>query len=167
MFNKITIMKLTENQKRILYLIHLFTKNKETLWIREETLLGLIYYFVKKNVFDEPYDYAPSPYLWNGEIKYINISHEALFDLDRLLENEICYEILLSAKNLNYFIRGYRIGNIKLDYTYEKYNKEFSDLFDGNKLKKITLYENGIKIGNTFVDMTKIRDVKFKIGANL
>ncbi len=161
-------MKLSENQKRILYLINLYTKNDKTSWIREETLFGLIYYFVKNNVFDEPYDYAPSPYLWNGEIKYINISHEALFDLDFLLENELCYEILLSTKNLNYFIRGYRIGNIKLDKSYEKYKKDFSVLFEGDKLKEITLYENGIKIGNDIVvDITEINDIKFKIGANI
>jgi len=63
-------MKLSENQKRILYLINLYTQNNQNSWIREETLLGLIYYFVKNGVFDEPYDYAPSPYLWNGEIKF-------------------------------------------------------------------------------------------------
>ncbi len=161
-------MELSENQKRILYLISLYTQNDENCWIREETLLGLIYYFVKNNTFDEPYDYAPSPYIWNGEIKYINISHEALFDLDLLLENELCYEILLSAKNLNYFIRGYRIGNIKLDESYEKYKKDFSVLFDGNKPKEITLHKNGIKIGNDIlVDITEINDIKFKIGANI
>ena len=161
-------MKLSENQKRILYLINLYTQNDENSWIREETLLGLIYYFVKNGVFDEPYDYAPSPYLWNGEIKYINISHEALFDLDFLLENELCYEILLSAKNLNYFIRGYRIGSFRLDKSFDKYKEEFSILFDNGKLKEVTLYENGIKIGKDItVDITKLNDINFRIGVNI
>jgi hypothetical protein len=161
-------MKLSENQKRILYLINLYTQNNQNSWIREETLLGLIYYFVKRGVFDEPYDYAPSPYLWNGEIKYINISHEALFDLDFLLENELCYEILLSAKNLNYFIKGYRIGNFKLDNTFDKYKDEFSILFDNDKLKEVTLYKKGIKIGNdVIVDITKLNDINFRIGVKI
>jgi hypothetical protein len=161
-------MKLSENQKRILYLINLYTQNNQNSWIREETLLGLIYYFVKSGVFDEPYDYAPSPYLWNGEIKYINISHEALFDLDFLLENELCYEILLSAKNLNYFIKGYKIGNFKLDNTFDKYKDEFSILFDNDKLKEVTLYKKGIKIGNdVIVDITKLNDINFRIGVKI
>jgi hypothetical protein len=68
---------LTENQRRLLYLVSLYSHPAETggdkeKWIRRSTLLVLIYEGIVAQVLD--YDYAPSSELVESRRMYFNIS---------------------------------------------------------------------------------------------
>ncbi|AEF97121.1 hypothetical protein [Methanotorris igneus] len=157
---------LTNNQKRLHYLIYLYTHNNRDSWIRQEVLFALIYFFIKNGVFDEPYDYSPSPYMWDDKPIYINISYEAMNDLDYLLDNEYIYEILLSTRGLNIPVKGYRIAKL-VEYDFP--NKEEIDkvLIEDGKVKPVELTDNGIVIkskkgDDLRIDITKLGTVPYK-----
>jgi hypothetical protein len=157
---------LSENQQKIHYIINLLTNGNKKKWVKQTVLFALIYYFIKLNVF-RGYDYAPTPFMWEDEIKFINISYEAINDLNFLLDNNYLNEILLSVRGLNEFIVGYSIGR-KIDYNFSQKDKEIIDntLLEDEKLKEIQITKNGIIIKSKNeeikINITKIDKISYK-----
>ncbi|MEO2116936.1 MAG: hypothetical protein ABGW92_00810 [Methanocaldococcus sp.] len=134
-----------ENKQKLHYMINLLTNGDKRRWVRQTVLFALIYYFIKLKVF-KGYDYAPTPFMWEDEIKFINISYEAINDLNYLLDSGYLNEILLSVRGLNDFIVGYNIGK-KIDYNFNKEDREMIDntlLDDDKNLKEIQITKEGI-----------------------
>jgi hypothetical protein len=72
-----TLQGLTENQRRLLYLISLYSHPAETggdkeRWIRRSTALVLLYEGIVAQVLD--YDYAPSSEIVESRRMYFNMS---------------------------------------------------------------------------------------------
>ncbi|ADC69407.1 conserved hypothetical protein [Methanocaldococcus sp. FS406-22] len=157
---------MNENQQKIHYIINLLTNGDKKKWVKQTVLFALIYYFIKLNVF-RGYDYAPTPFMWEDEIKFINISYEAINDLNFLLDNNYLNEILLSVRGLNEFIVGYSIGR-KIDYNFSQKDKEIIDntLLEDEKLKEIQITKNGIIIKSKNeeikINITKIDKISYK-----
>ncbi|CAB3289331.1 conserved protein of unknown function [Methanocaldococcus lauensis] len=159
---------MNENQQKIHYIVNLLTNGDRKKGLRQIVLLTLIYYFIKLNVFKD-YDYAPTPFIWNDKIKFINISYEALKDINFLLDNGYLNEILLSVIGVNDFVVGYSIGK-KIEYKFNVEDKEVIDralLEDDGKIKDIEITDNGIiiksKDGNNIeINITKIKKIKYK-----
>ncbi|CAB3288337.1 conserved protein of unknown function [Methanocaldococcus lauensis] len=159
---------MNENQQKIHYIVNLLTNGDRKKGLRQIVLLTLIYYFIKLNVFKD-YDYAPTPFMWNDKIKFINISYEALKDINFLLDNGYLNEILLSVIGVNDFVVGYSIGK-KIEYKFNVEDKEVIDrtlLEDDGKIKDIEITDNGIiiksKDGNNIeIKITKIKKIKYK-----
>ena len=137
---------MNENQQKLHYIINLLTNGDKKKWIKQTVLFALIYYFIKLGIF-KGYDYAPTPFMWEDEIKFINISYEAINDLNYLLDNNYLNEILLSVRGLNEFIVGYSIGKT-VDYNFNQKDKEIIDntLLENGHLKEIQITKNGIII---------------------
>ena len=148
---------MNENQQKLHYIINLLTNGDRKKWIKQTVLFALIYYFIKLGIFKD-YDYAPTPFMWEDEIKFINISYEAINDLNYLLDNNYLNEILLSVRGLNEFIVGYSIGK-KVDYNFNQKDKEIIDntLLENGHLKEIQITKNGIII------KSKKEDIEIKI----
>lgn len=104
-----TEVKLTTEQKQLIYLLSLLTNVKEgaNVWIKETPLHAFIFYAIQKGVFNA-YDYAPisSPFLGKGR-KFVNISKEGEDDLGDLRELELLETIRISSTK-HEFITGYR-----------------------------------------------------------
>ncbi|ACV24368.1 hypothetical protein [Methanocaldococcus fervens] len=148
---------LSENQQKIHYIINLLTNGGKKKWVKQTVLFALIYYFIKLGIF-RGYDYAPTPFMWEDKIKFINISYDAINDLNFLLDNNYLNEILLSVKGLNEFIVGYSIRK-KIDYNFNPKDKEIIDntLFENGNLKEIQITEDGAII------KSKKEDIEIKI----
>ncbi|XRO75063.1 hypothetical protein ACO3TA_06700 [Methanocaldococcus sp. 28A] len=148
---------MNENMQKLHYIINLLTNGNKKKWIKQTVLYALIYYFIKLDVFKE-YDYAPTPFMWEDKIKFINISYDAINDLNYLLDNNYLNEILLSVRGLNEFIIGYSIGK-EIDYNFSQKDKEIIDntLLEDGHLKEIQITEDGIII------KSKKEDIKIKI----
>jgi len=157
---------MNENQQKLHYIINLLTNGNKKKWVKQTVLFALIYYFIKLNVF-RGYDYAPTPFMWEDEIKFINISYEAINDLNFLLDNNYLNEILLSVRGLNEFIVGYSISR-KIDYNFSQKDKEIIDntLLEDEKLKEIQITKNGIIIKSKNeeikINITKIDKISYK-----
>jgi hypothetical protein len=151
------VVAMNENQQKLHYIINLLTNGDRKKWIKQTVLFALIYYFIKLGIF-KGYDYAPTPFMWEDEIKFINISYEAINDLNYLLDNNYLNEILLSVRGLNEFIVGYSIGK-KVDYNFNQKDKEIIDntLLENGHLKEIQITKNGIII------KSKEEDIEIKI----
>ncbi len=72
-----TLQGLTENQRRLLYMLSLYTHPAETSaekerWLRKPSALVLIYEGIVAQVLD--YDYAPSSEMVESRRMYFNIS---------------------------------------------------------------------------------------------
>jgi len=100
---------LTQEHKELLYLISRLTDslNCPTTWVKETPLQALIFYAIRKGLFNE-YDYAPisSSFLGQGR-KFVNISKEGEDDLGDLREMGLLETIRLSSTKHDY-ITGYR-----------------------------------------------------------
>jgi hypothetical protein len=157
---------MNKNQQKIHYIINLLTEGDQKKWVKQQVLFALIYHFIKLNVFKE-YDYAPTPFIWEDEIKFINISYEAVNDLNELLDNNYLHEILLSVRGLNDFIVGYSIGR-SISYNFDEEDKLVIDktLLEDGKLKKIEIVKDGIVIksgdGELKIEITKIDKIPYK-----
>ncbi|XRP97049.1 hypothetical protein ACO3UB_00600 [Methanocaldococcus sp. 16A] len=158
---------MNENRQKIHYIINLLTNGDNKKWIKQTVLYALIYYFIKLDVFKE-YDYAPTPFMWEDNIKFINISYDAINDLNYLLDNNYLNEILLSVRGLNEFIIGYSIGK-KIDYNFSQKDKEIIDntLLENGYLKEIQITEDGIiikskKEENIEIKITNIDKISYK-----
>ncbi|ENN95754.1 hypothetical protein J422_06130 [Methanocaldococcus villosus KIN24-T80] len=154
-----------ENKQKLHYIIYLLTRDDKK-WVRQIVVFALIYYFIKLKVLS--YTYAPMPYIWQDKIKFINISYDALEDLNFLLDNGYISEILLSIKGLNEFIVGYKIGK-SLNYNFSEKDKEIIEktiLDENGNLKEIIITENGIKIkskeGDLDIILTELERIKYK-----
>ncbi|XRO77529.1 hypothetical protein ACO3VM_03095 [Methanocaldococcus sp. 10A] len=158
---------MNENRQKLHYIINLLTNGDRKKWIKQTVLYALIYYFIKLGVFKE-YDYAPTPFMWEDKIKFINISYDAINDLNYLLDNNYLNEILLSVRGLNEFIIGYSIGK-KIDYNFSQKDKEIIDntLLEDGHLKDIQITEDGILIKskkeeNIEIKITNIDKISYK-----
>lgn len=100
---------ITQEQKELLYLISRLTDsmNNPITWVKETPLQALIFYAIRKGIFNE-YDYAPisSSFLGQGR-KFVNISKEGDDDLGDLRELGLLETIRLSSSKHDY-ITGYR-----------------------------------------------------------
>ena len=101
--------ELTLEQQELLYLIAKITdsQNCPTTWVKETPLQAIIFYGIRKGLFNE-YDYAPisSSFLGQGR-KFVNISKEGEDDLGDLREIGLLETIRLSSTKHDY-ITGYR-----------------------------------------------------------
>lgn len=93
---------LTENQRRLLYLISLYTRPAKTAndkeeWIRRMALLVLVYQGIVKQALD--YDYAPASTLINDRRVYFNMSQEGASDIDFLREEGLLNGLKLASAN--------------------------------------------------------------------
>ena len=78
------VQGLTENQRRLLYLLSLYTHPAESSaekekWIRKPSVLVLIYEGIVAQVLD--YDYAPSSEIVESRRMYFNISQVRCADV--------------------------------------------------------------------------------------
>mmetsp|Transcript_14391 Transcript_14391/g.18856 ORF Transcript_14391/g.18856 Transcript_14391/m.18856 type:complete len:851 (+) Transcript_14391:129-2681(+) len=92
----------TENQKRLLYMISLYTKaaqnsEEKDEWIRKNAVTVLIYEGVVANVLD--YDYAPSSFSIESQHIYMNVSQEGASDIDFLCEESLIKRLKLSSNS--------------------------------------------------------------------
>ncbi|NHJ04213.1 MAG: hypothetical protein EAX90_05285 [Candidatus Heimdallarchaeota archaeon] len=101
--------ELTIEQMELLYLISKITdsNNCPTNWVKETPLQAMMFYAIRKGIFNE-YDYAPisSSFLGQGR-KFVNISKEGEDDLGDLREMGFLETIRLSSSKHD-FITGYR-----------------------------------------------------------
>jgi len=77
--------KMTTEQKRLLYLIGLYTEINGQVgkqWIKDLSLKAVLIKGVRAKVFD--WDYAPSSVMYMGTRKIINVSQEGQNDLNNL-----------------------------------------------------------------------------------
>ena len=83
------------------------SQNCPTTWVKETPLQAIIFYGIRKGLFNE-YDYAPisSSFLGQGR-KFVNISKEGEDDLGDLREIGLLETIRLSSTKHDY-ITGYR-----------------------------------------------------------
>jgi hypothetical protein len=160
------VVAMNENQQKLHYIINLLTNGDRKKWVKQTVLFALIYYFIKLGIFKD-YDYAPTPFIWDDKIKFINISYDAINDLNYLLDNNYLNEILLSVRGLNEFIVGYSIGK-KINYTFNQNDKKVIDntLLENGDIKEIQITENGIIIKSEKEDIdikiTKIDKINYK-----
>ncbi|MCJ7740909.1 hypothetical protein MUP32_06400, partial [Candidatus Microgenomates bacterium] len=79
------IAKLTTEQKRLLYLIGLYTEVDGRIgqqWLKDLSLKGLMVKGVRDKVLD--WDYSPASVMYMGTRKIINITQEGQSDLNTL-----------------------------------------------------------------------------------
>ncbi len=98
------IEKLTEEQRRLLYMIGLYTALEDTVgtkWLKELSVTGLILKGTRDKVFD--YDYAPSSVMYQGTRKVLNISQEGQNDLNALREYGLLARLRLGTTRHFYF----------------------------------------------------------------
>jgi hypothetical protein len=96
-------INLTEDQKRLLYLISLYsyaakTEEERERCIRKSALMVLLFEGIVSHVFD--YDYAPASVLVGNPPRrtFLNISQEAKDDIDDLMECALIKAVRLSSK---------------------------------------------------------------------
>ncbi len=99
------------NKLRLLSLLALYTKpagveNKYDHYIKEYALLSIIYDLIIRGILD--YDYSARLVLWKGAYLFMNISQEALADLELLVEKGYVKRIKFSTKGYLYVV-GYSI----------------------------------------------------------
>lgn len=94
------VQGLTPNQRRLLYMISLYTKPASSAaekeeWVRRQALLVLIYEGIVKQVFD--YDYAPISTIINDQRTFFNVSQEGSSDIDFLREEGLLNNLKRSS----------------------------------------------------------------------
>ncbi|KAA0173097.1 hypothetical protein FNF27_05446 [Cafeteria roenbergensis] len=93
---------LTENQQRLLWLIHLHSRPALTAddterWARHQSIMVLVYEGVVAQALD--YDYAPSPEVVDGRRMFFNVSQEGKSDLDYLREEKLVNGLKVSSRD--------------------------------------------------------------------
>lgn len=91
---------LTEQQRRLLYLISLHSRPAATVtekeeWVRSQALLVLLYEGIVAQIFD--YDYAPAALLVNGKRIFFNLTQEGASDVDFLREEGLVNSLRVSS----------------------------------------------------------------------
>jgi hypothetical protein len=96
-------ISLTEDQKRLLYLISLYsyaakTEEERERCIRKSALMVLLFEGIVMHVFD--YDYAPASVVVGNPPRrvFLNVSQEAKDDIDDLMECALIKAVRLSSK---------------------------------------------------------------------
>lgn len=113
------VSALTENQRRLLYIISCYTKpsladQDKSEWVRRNALVVLIYEAIvggdpenrKPPVLE--YDYAPSSQVIEGRRVWLNVPHEGISDVDYLCEEGLV-QVLKMASDLHSSITAYQV----------------------------------------------------------
>ncbi|NVM53971.1 MAG: hypothetical protein HWN66_09750 [Candidatus Helarchaeota archaeon] len=98
------IKKLTTGQKRLLFMIGLYSTVEGEVgkqWLKDLSLKGLIIRGIRDKVFD--YDYAPASVMYRGTRKIMNISQEGQNDLNTLREYGLVERLRLGTSRHFYF----------------------------------------------------------------
>jgi len=98
------VAKLTKDQKRLLYLIGLYTEVNGQIgqqWLKDLSLKGLLVKGVREKIFD--WDYAPSSVMYMGTRKIINITQEGQNDLNQLRVYGLIGRLRLGTSRHFYF----------------------------------------------------------------
>lgn len=98
------IQKLTDEQRRLLYLIGLYSTIEETVgkqWLKDLSLKGLLIKGIRDKILD--YDYAPASVMYRGTRKVLNISQEGQNDLNILREYGLVARLRLGTDRHFYF----------------------------------------------------------------
>ena len=98
------IAKLTTEQKRLLYLIGLYSEvdgEAGKQWLKDLSLKGLFIKGVRDQIFD--WDYAPASVMYRGTRKIINISQEGQNDLNALRNYGLIERLRLGTSRHFYF----------------------------------------------------------------
>ena len=101
---------LDDNKLKLLALLSLHTKpagdDEYDHYIKNYVLLCIIYDLIIRGVLD--YDYSSRLILWRGAYVFMNVSQEALVDLDFLVEKGLLKKIKFSTQGHLYVV-GYRV----------------------------------------------------------
>ena len=105
------MLSLSHDQQALLYLLYIYTETDENkyLWIKELHLNALIYYLIKREVFED-YDYAPSLVTFHGIKMYGKVSQEALWDIEQFRRVGIIQKLKFSNKFYD-DVGAYRLHN--------------------------------------------------------
>ncbi len=101
--------EITQQMKRLLYLIAEYTKSEEkygVLAIKELPVLSLIFRGILENILD--YDYAPQSVMYMDNRRFLNISKEGEDDLDDLRDAKLLKKIRLATRR-HVFIYAYNL----------------------------------------------------------
>ncbi|MBD3226933.1 MAG: hypothetical protein GF329_01995 [Candidatus Lokiarchaeota archaeon] len=164
---------ITEQMKRLLYIIAEYTKKDERYGVyavKDLPLKALIYYGIIKNVLD--YDYAPQSVMYQDNRRYLNISQEGEDDLNDLRDEGLLNRIRLATKSHS-FIYAYSLTEKGIKYI-DKISEEdkkavdsivkckCSKIYDIKIKPEIILFEC-ISCGISFnSEITDIEDVAYK-----
>jgi len=110
--------ELDENKLRLLSILYLYTKpasniNDVDRYIKEYALLSIVYYLIVKGMLD--YDYSSRLVLWHGGYVFMNISQEAIADLEYLIQHGYVQKIKFSTSSHLYVV-GYRITQEGIEF---------------------------------------------------
>lgn len=94
---------LTENQKRLLYLISLYSflsndPDRKDIWLRKSALIVLVYEGIVSGCLD--YDYAPQSVFVQNRRIWMNVSQEGKSDVEFLREEELIYGLQIPSRSL-------------------------------------------------------------------
>jgi len=109
---------LTENQRRLLYLISLYTRvarvaSEKEEWVRRQALVVLMYEGIVAQVFD--YDYAPQAMHVADRQVFMNVSQEGTSDLDYLREEGLLNSLKAASTSyapITYYQVSMRGGDV-------------------------------------------------------
>ncbi len=113
-------IELTQDQKRLLYLITKFSKpsesrNEEETWIKKIPLMALIYYGIENEILTE-YDFAPTLVDYMGTVRFANISKEGEDDIADLRVAGLLKRLKLATSH-HVYVSAYRITPKGFEYT--------------------------------------------------
>jgi len=142
-------VELDDNKLILLAILYLYTRpmdrsKKSGIFIKEYALFAIIHYLILKKVLD--YDYASRLKLWKGgSYAFVNISQEAIADLDYLINCSLVNKIRFSTRDHIYTI-GYGITKMAIKMLDEKYRdiveKVRAHLFVNGVLKKLVVEDD-------------------------
>ncbi|MHA1896793.1 MAG: hypothetical protein ACTSU2_05280 [Promethearchaeota archaeon] len=122
---------LTDNHLKLLYLISKYTYSakdifEKDIWIKEFPLLTLIFEGILNSTFD--YDYAPMSIELHGRRRILNISQDAIDDLEDLREMKLIECLKLSHSNFR-LTSAYKIRDLALGIEVpEEFKKQINEL---------------------------------------
>lgn len=101
-FSASPLQGLTTNQRRLLYLISLYTKpalsaTDREVWVRRQALLVLLYEGIVLQAFE--YDYAPASVIISGARTFFNVTQEGSSDIDFLREEGLLNNLKRSSSS--------------------------------------------------------------------
>lgn len=156
---------------RLLKLISIYTgvEERRELWIKDYALHVLIFHGIINKVF-ETYDYAPYIMLWHGRMRAVNISQEALADINEMRKLGLVKKLRLATSKYR-FVTAYIVserGLRVLEHTPREVVKPVVELFTENgQPAEVVLKENGQPYlrypsgREVEVPILKIKDVEY------
>jgi len=139
---------LDDNKLKLLALLALYTKpagkdDEYDHYIKDYALFSIVYDLITRGILD--YDYSSRLILWKGAYVFMNISQEAISDLEFLVSKGLIQKIKFSTRGHLYVI-GYRITDKGLEIVngYEKHFNEVRDALtcECGRLMSITIEDD-------------------------